>query len=153
MNAKESATTFEQFKTICKLAEEITGINFCWSDKKVCMTRQDMLDSCDCFFSGCDSEDDHFYAILSDGRLADKEYETCHKTDLRNAYSVIQSDGNGTWFFFSAVAKKDSALLDDYIESEIRHYLWDYIDEDLELTSQELIVILKALIVETEIAA
>lgn len=142
-------TTFEQFKTVCKLAEEITGINFCWSDKAVCMTRQDMLVCCDCFFSGCASEDDHFYAILHDGRNADREYETCHKSDLRNAYSVIFADGNGTWFFFSSAAKKDSDLLDDYIDNEIRHYLWDYIDEDLELTAEELIVILKALLVET----
>lgn len=130
------ATTFEQFKTIRKLAEEVTGINFCWSNKSVCMTRQDMLVCCDCFFSGCDSEDDHFYAVLNDGRNADKEYETCHKTDLRNAYSVIFSDGNGAWFFFSTAAKKDSALLDEYIETEIRHYLWEDIDEDLELTAE-----------------
>lgn len=142
------ATTFEQFKTICKLAEEVTGIMFCWSSKSVCMTRQEMLDSCGCFFDGRDSEDDHFYAVLNDGRLADKEYETCRKSDLRNAYSVIVSNGNGTWFFFSAAAKKDSALLDEYIETEIRHYLWEDIDEDLDLTAEELIVILNALLVE-----
>lgn len=142
------ATTFEQFKTICKLAEEVTGIFFTWSDKAVCMTRQDMMACCDCFFDGRDTEDDHFYAILNDGRHADKEYETCRKSDLRNAYSVTYETGDGTWFFFSAAAKKDSALLDEYIEMEIRHYLWEDIDEDLELTAEELIVILKALLVE-----
>lgn len=139
-------TTFEQFKTICRLAEEITGILYCFSDRKVCMTRDDMLATCDCFFCDCDTEDMHFYAILHDGRTADKEYETCTKSELRNAYAVEVSNGDRTWFFLSSAAKKDSDLLDEWIDNEIRNYLWEDIDEDLDLTAEELIVIMRAII-------
>ena len=107
---EKKAMTFDQFKTICDLAEKLTDIQF------GTITRQEMLDWCEEFFRECDNEDDHFYAILKDGRTADKEFEPCKKSDLRTAYKVTYTFDSGTLWFLSNEAKKDEALLENEIE-------------------------------------
>lgn len=139
--------TFDQFKTICDLAEELTGIQF------GTITRQEMLDWCEEFFRECDNEDDHFYAILNDGRTADKEFEPCKKSDLRTAYKVTYTFDSGTLWFLSNEAKKDEALLEDEIETELFPYLWEYTDEDKDYSADELIDILTQAFAEKAAAA
>lgn len=134
--------TFDQFKTICTLAEELTGIQFGM------MTRSMIIDFCDEFFHDCDNEDDHFYAILADGRTADKEYETCKKSDLRTAYRIMYTWPDGTVWFFSNAAKKDEKLLEEDIESDVLPYLWEYVEEERDYNADELIDLLKKAIAE-----
>lgn len=85
--------TIDQFKTICTLAETLTDIQF------GTITKQEMLDWCEEFFRECDNEDDHFYAILKDGRFADKELEPCKKSELRTAYKITYTFPGGTLWF------------------------------------------------------
>lgn len=125
--------TFDQFKTICDLAEKLTDIQFGM------ITRQEMLDWCEEFFYDCDSDDDHFYAILKDGCTADKEYEPCKKSELRTAYKVTYTFPGGTLWFLSNEAKKDEVLLESEIEEELFPYLWEYTDEDKDYNADELI--------------
>lgn len=134
--------TFDQFKTICELAEKLTDIQF------GTITKQEMLDWCEEFFRECDNEDDHFYAILKNGRTADKEFEPCKKSDLRTAYKVTYTSGWGTMWFFSNEAKKDERLLEDEIECEMLNHLWEYTDEDKDYSADELIDLLKKAIAE-----
>lgn len=134
--------TFDQFKTICKLAETLTDIQF------GTITKQEMLDWCEEFFRECDNEDDHFYAILKDGRTADKEFEPCKKSDLRTAYKVTYTFDSGTLWFLSNEAKKDEQLLDEEIECEMLNLLWEYIGEDKDYSADELIDLLKKAIAE-----
>lgn len=139
--------TFDQFKTICKLAEELTDIQF------GTITKQEMLDWCEEFFRECDNEDDHFYAILKDGRFADKEFEPCKKSELRTAYKVTYTFPGGTLWFLSNEAKKDEQLLEDEIECEMLNHLWEYIDEDKDYSADELIDVLKQALAEKKAAA
>lgn len=139
--------TFDQFKTICDLAEKLTDIQFGM------ITRQEMLDWCEEFFRECDNEDDHFYAILADGRTADKEYETCKKSELRTAYKVTYTFPDGTLWFLSNEAKKDEQLLEDEIECEMLNHLWEYIDEDKDYSADELIDTLTQAFAEKAAAA
>lgn len=134
--------TFDQFKTICALAETLTDIQF------GTITKQEMLDWCEEFFRECDNEDDHFYAILKDGRTADKEFEPCKKSELRTAYKITYTFPGGTLWFFSNEAKKDEQLLEDEIECEMLNLLWEYIDEDKDYSADELIDVLKQAIAE-----
>ena len=134
--------TFDQFKTICTLAETLTDIQF------GTITKQEMLDWCEEFFRECDNEDDHFYAILKDGHTADKEFEPCKKSDLRTAYKVTYTFPGGTLWFLSNEAKKDEQLLDEEIECEMLNLLWEYIDEDKDYNAEELIDVLKQAIAE-----
>lgn len=138
--------TFDQFKTICELAEKLTDIQF------GTVTKQEMLDWCEEFFRECDNEDDHFYAILKDGRTADKECEPCKKSDLRTAYKITYTFPGGTLWFLSNEAKKDGQLLEDEVECEMLNLLWEYIDEDKDYSADELIDTLKQAIVEKEAA-
>lgn len=134
--------TFDQFKTICTLAETLTDIQF------GTITKQEMLDWCEEFFRECDNEDDHFYAILKDGRTADKEFEPCKKSELRTAYKVTYTFPGGTLWFLSNGAKKDEQLLEDEIECEMLNLLWEYLDEDKDYSADELIDLLKKAIAE-----
>lgn len=134
--------TFDQFKIICELAEKLTDIQF------GTITKQEMLDWCEEFFRECDNEDDHFYAILKDGRTADKEFEPCKKSELRTAYKITYTFPGGTLWFLSNGAKKDEQLLEDEIECEMLNLLWEYIDEDKDYSADELIEALKSAIAE-----
>lgn len=138
--------TFDQFKTICTLAEKLTDIQFGM------ITRQEMLDWCEEFYRECDNEDDHFYAILKDGRTADKEFEPCKKSDLRTAYKVTYTFPGGTLWFLSNEAKKDEQLFEDEVECEMMNLLWEYIDEDKDYSADELIDVLKQAIAEKDAA-
>ena len=133
---------FAQFKRILGLAETLTGIWF------TIFAKPQMMDQVACNFCECDNEDNHFYAILADGRDADDEYETCAKSALRTAYKITATDDAGTYFYLSNAAKKDGALLEAEIESEIMLYLWEYTEEDKDYTAEELIAILEAAIAE-----
>lgn len=130
--------TFAQFKQILTLAEKLTGIQF------GIITRQDMMDMCAEFFEGCSCEDDHYYALLADGREADNECEPCKKSDLRTARKITYTWGDGTVWFFSRDAQKDGELLEQEIETEVLPHLWEHTDEDRDYSADELIETLKA---------
>lgn len=136
--------TYEQFKTICKLAELLTDIQY------GVITKSQMMDYCDEFYIDCDDEDDHFYAILADGRTVDKEYEPCKKSELRNAYKITYTSGWGTVWYFSNSAKKDGKLLEEEVETEIMNSLEEWIDTDIDYSAEELIFALKKAIAEKD---
>lgn len=132
--------TFAQFKQILALAEKLTGIQF------GIITRQDMMDMCAEFFDSSVTwnEDDHFYAVLADGREADNECEPCKKSDLRTARKITYTWPDGTCWFFSRDAQKDGELLEQEIETDLLPHLWEYLDEEKDYTADELIETLKA---------
>lgn len=127
--------TFAQFTKILSLAEKLTGIQF------GIITRQDMIDWCAEFFDrSIDwNEDDHFYAVLADGRTADNECEPCKKSDLRTAQKITFTWSDGTVWFFSRDAQKDGELLEQEIETDLLPHLWEYLDDDKDYTANELI--------------
>lgn len=132
--------TFAQFKQILTIADKLTSIQF------YTVTREDMINQCAEFFDPAVewNEDDHFYAILADGRTADREFEPCKKSDLRTARKITFSWADGTNWFFSRDAQKDGELLEKEIETEVLPHLWEYTDEERDYTADELIEALKA---------
>lgn len=138
--------TFEQFKKIIKLAEELTDIQY------YVTTKSDILDYCKEFFDEAvfDTEDDHFYAILANGKHADKECDTCKYSELSRAYKITYTSDWGTIWYFSPAAKRDSQLLDDEISAEIMWSLDNYMDieKDRDYSAEELIDMLENAIKE-----
>jgi len=141
-----AAMTFEQFKKIIKLAEALTDIQY------YVTTKSDILDYCKEFFDETViyTEDDHFYAILANGKHADKECDTCKFSDLRSAYKITYTSDFGTVWYFSPAAKRDSQLLDDEISAEIMWSLDNYIDieKERDYSAEELIPMLEAALKE-----
>ena len=139
--------TFEQFKKIIKLAEELTDIQY------YVTTKSNMLDYCKEFYDDSISygiEDDHFYAILANGKHADNECDTCKYSDLRIAYKITYTSGWGTMWYFSQSATKDGQLLDDEISTEIMWSLDNYMDieKDRDYSAEELIDMLETALKE-----
>lgn len=138
--------TFEQFKKIIKLAEALTDIQY------YVTTKSDILDYCNEFFDETvfDTEDDHFYAILANGKHADKECDTCKYSELSRAYKITYTSDWGTIWYFSPAAKRDSQLLDDEISAEIMWSLDNYMDieKDRDYSAEELIDMLETALKE-----
>lgn len=140
--------TFAQFKTIIDLAEKLTDIQFqVW-------TKQEILDQVACNFDETVqyAEDNHFYAVLADGRRVDDQYNTCKKSELRTAYKITACDECGTFWFLSPAARKDGQLLERELESEVLGYLWEYIEEDHDYSADELAGLLKVALAEKSAA-
>ncbi len=139
--------TFEQFKKIIKLAEELTDIQY------YVTTKSDILDYCKEFYDDSISygiEDDHFYAILANGKHADNECDTCKYSELSRAYKITYTSDWGTMWYFSQSAKKDGQLLDDEISTEIMWSLDNYMDieKDRDYSAEELIDMLETALKE-----
>lgn len=138
--------TFKQFKEIAALSEELSSVQF------GIMTRDEMMMWTEEFYCECDSSDDNYYAILRDGRSADKKFDPASRGELRTAKKVTLTTGDGTWFFFDSITRNDSAILEYEVATEIMNYLWEDIDMDIEYTAEELISALKAAIASKKAA-
>ena len=132
--------TFKQFKEIAALSEELTSVQF------GIMTRDEMMMWTEELYCECDSRDDNYYAILRDGRSADKKFDPATRGELRTAKKVTFTTGDGTWFFFDSITRNDSAILAYEVSTEIMNYLWEDIDMDIDYTAEELISALKSAI-------